>query len=143
MIIDSHAHVVVPPERYKYMAELVASRANPFLLTVSFLGGGGYLEIAAASNGLESIEGSLQFGAAPPVQIPAAHASFNVQALPSSHGAVLNAWTQPVARVQESVVHTSPSLQSGAGPPWHEPPAQASAVVHSLLSSLSLLPSLP
>ncbi|KQP36229.1 amidohydrolase family protein [Pseudorhodoferax sp. Leaf274] len=29
MIIDSHAHVVVPPESYKYMAELVASRANP------------------------------------------------------------------------------------------------------------------
>ena len=29
MIIDSHAHVVVPPEGYKYMAELVASRANP------------------------------------------------------------------------------------------------------------------
>ncbi len=41
-----------------------ASRANPFLLTVSFLGGGGYLQIAAASNGLASIEGSLQFGAA-------------------------------------------------------------------------------
>lgn len=29
MIIDSHAHVVIPPESYKYMAELVASRANP------------------------------------------------------------------------------------------------------------------
>ena len=29
MIIDSHAHVVVPPESYRYMAELVASRANP------------------------------------------------------------------------------------------------------------------
>ena len=29
LIIDSHAHVVVPPESYKYMAELVASRANP------------------------------------------------------------------------------------------------------------------
>ena len=29
MIIDSHAHVVLPPESYKYMAELVASRANP------------------------------------------------------------------------------------------------------------------
>jgi 4-oxalmesaconate hydratase len=29
MIIDSHAHVVVPPDSYKYMAELVASRANP------------------------------------------------------------------------------------------------------------------
>ena len=29
MIIDSHAHAVVPPDSYKYMAELVASRANP------------------------------------------------------------------------------------------------------------------
>ncbi|CAN5429243.1 amidohydrolase family protein [soil metagenome] len=29
MIIDSHAHVVIPPESYKYMAELVAGRANP------------------------------------------------------------------------------------------------------------------
>lgn len=29
MIIDSHAHVVLPPESYKYMAELVSSRANP------------------------------------------------------------------------------------------------------------------
>ena len=28
-IIDSHAHVVVPADSYKYMAELVASRANP------------------------------------------------------------------------------------------------------------------
>jgi len=29
LIIDSHAHVVIPPESYKFMAELVASRANP------------------------------------------------------------------------------------------------------------------
>ena len=29
MIIDSHAHVVVPPESYKYMAELVSNRGNP------------------------------------------------------------------------------------------------------------------
>ncbi|MDB5874446.1 MAG: 4-oxalomesaconate hydratase [Ramlibacter sp.] len=29
MIIDSHAHVMVPPGSYRYMAELVASRANP------------------------------------------------------------------------------------------------------------------
>ena len=29
MIIDSHAHVVVPTDSYKYMGELVASRANP------------------------------------------------------------------------------------------------------------------
>ena len=31
MIIDSHAHVIVPPESYKFMGELVASRANPAL----------------------------------------------------------------------------------------------------------------
>ena len=29
MIIDSRAHVVVPNESCKYMAELVVSRANP------------------------------------------------------------------------------------------------------------------
>lgn len=29
VIIDSHAHVVVPPESYKYMAELVSNRGNP------------------------------------------------------------------------------------------------------------------
>jgi len=29
LIIDSHAHVVVPPESYRFMGELVASRANP------------------------------------------------------------------------------------------------------------------
>jgi len=29
MIIDSHAHVVVPAESYRFMGELVASRANP------------------------------------------------------------------------------------------------------------------
>lgn len=29
LIIDSHAHVVLPTDSYKYMAELVSSRANP------------------------------------------------------------------------------------------------------------------
>ena len=29
MIIDSHAHVVLPQESYRYMAELVSSRSNP------------------------------------------------------------------------------------------------------------------
>jgi len=29
LIIDSHAHVVLAPESYKYMAELVSNRANP------------------------------------------------------------------------------------------------------------------
>lgn len=29
MIIDSHAHVVMPPESFRYMAELIGGRANP------------------------------------------------------------------------------------------------------------------
>ncbi|MCC8395841.1 amidohydrolase [Paraburkholderia sp. MMS20-SJTR3] len=29
MIIDSHAHVVMPPQSFRYMAELVGGRANP------------------------------------------------------------------------------------------------------------------
>ena len=29
LIIDSHAHVVLPADSYKFMAELVASRSNP------------------------------------------------------------------------------------------------------------------
>ena len=31
LIIDSHAHVVIPPESYKFMAELTSNRANPTL----------------------------------------------------------------------------------------------------------------
>jgi len=81
---------------------------------------------------------SLQFLVAP-TQEPAAHVSPTVQALPSSHGAVLLEWTQPDAGLHVSFVHTSPSLQSGPGPPWHEPPAQVSAVVHSLPSSQGAL----
>ena len=29
MIIDSHAHVVMPEDMYRYFAELVSARANP------------------------------------------------------------------------------------------------------------------
>ncbi len=29
MIIDAHAHIVLPPESFRYMAELVGGRANP------------------------------------------------------------------------------------------------------------------
>lgn len=29
MIIDSHAHIVMPPESFRYMAELIGGRANP------------------------------------------------------------------------------------------------------------------
>lgn len=32
MIIDSHAHVVMPQESYKYFSELVGGRANPYVV---------------------------------------------------------------------------------------------------------------
>ncbi|MCK9510174.1 MAG: amidohydrolase [Pigmentiphaga sp.] len=32
LVIDSHAHVVIPPASYRYMAELVGNRGNPSLL---------------------------------------------------------------------------------------------------------------
>ena len=67
---------------------------------------------------------SLQLGAGPPWQLPPAQISLVVQALPSSQGAVLLVFTQPVAGLQESAVQTLLSLQSGGGPPAQLPPAQ-------------------
>ena len=32
MIIDSHAHLVMPPESFRFMAELVGGRSNPHTL---------------------------------------------------------------------------------------------------------------
>ena len=32
MIIDSHAHIHMPPESFRFMAELVGGRANPYTL---------------------------------------------------------------------------------------------------------------
>src|SRR5436305_1848151 len=55
---------------------------------------------------------SLQFGAAPPTQVPPEHVSPVVHALLSSHGAVLFVWTQrPLVASQVSVVQTLPSSQ--------------------------------
>src|SRR6185369_9749960 len=72
--------------------------------------------------------------AGPPAHAPAAQVSPTVQALPSSHGALLSVCVHPVAGSQLSVVHTLPSSQSGAGPPTHWPPAHVSLVVQSLPS---------
>src|SRR5437867_2028532 len=77
---------------------------------------------------------SSQFGGGPPAQLPVAQASFVVQALPSLQGAVLFAWTQPLAGLQESFVQTLPSSQFGGGPPAQLPAAQASFVVQALPS---------
>ena len=78
---------------------------------------------------------SLQFGGGPPRHAPAEQASAVVQALWSSHGAVLFVWMHPAPGSQESSVQRFPSLQSGAGPPTHAPPEHMSAVVHALPSS--------
>ena len=77
---------------------------------------------------------SLQLGAGPPTQMPPAHVSAVVQALPSLQDAVLFVLTQPVDGLHESFVQTLPSLQLGAGPPTQVPPAHVSAVVQALPS---------
>src|SRR5207244_3011941 len=75
-----------------------------------------------------------QTGGGPPTQAPPAQVSAVVQALPSLHGKVFGAFTQPVAGSHESVVPTLPSTQLGGGPPTQTPPAQVSAVVQALPS---------
>jgi hypothetical protein len=78
---------------------------------------------------------SSQFGAPLPTQLPPAQASTIVQTLPSSQGEVLFACRHPVDGLQLSSVHTFPSEQSVAGPPWHVPPPHVSPVVHGFPSS--------
>jgi len=78
---------------------------------------------------------SLQFGGAPPVQVPLLQTSFVVHAFPSSHAAVLLVLRQPSAVSQVSVVQGFESLQFGAAPPTQAPPLQVSLVVQALPSS--------
>jgi len=70
-----------------------------------------------------------------PAHVPFEHVSFVVQALLSSHEAVLFVCVQPVDVLQPSVVQTLPSSQFGAAPPTHVPPLHVSFVVHALPSS--------
>jgi hypothetical protein len=65
---------------------------------------------------------------------PPSHASFTVQALPSSQACVLFGKTQPVAGLQVSVVHEFPSLQTKGAPTWQAPPMQESPTVQALPS---------
>jgi hypothetical protein len=67
------------------------------------------------------------------VQLPAEHRS-SVQGLPSlAHVDVLFVWTQPVAGLHESLVHTLESSQFSAVP-THTPLEQASPVVQAVPS---------
>src|SRR5437899_2661924 len=78
---------------------------------------------------------SSQIGGAPPAQVPPLQVSPVVQALPSSHEALLLAWTHPLAGSQESFVQGLPSSQIVGAPPAQVPPLQVSAVVQALPSS--------
>jgi hypothetical protein len=82
---------------------------------------------------------SLQLSAVPPTQPPALQVSLVVQALPSSHAAVLLTCPQPVNELQLSSVQPLPSSQFGAAPPTQLPPLQMSLVVQALPSSHGLL----
>jgi hypothetical protein len=77
---------------------------------------------------------SSQDGVGPARQTPKLHVSCSVHAFPSSHGAVLFAWTQPLAGLHESSVHALLSLQFNAGPPAQAPFAHRSPVVQALPS---------
>ena len=68
-----------------------------------------------------------------PTHFPALHLSVDVQALPSSHVAVLFVCVQPVAGLQASFVQTLLSLQLTAVP-LHVPALHLSPDVQALLS---------
>ena len=78
---------------------------------------------------------SLQVTAVPAPQVPPAHLSPVVQALPSSHTAVLLVCWQPAKGSQVSVVHRLVSLQFRLPPPAQRPAVQVSPVVQALPSS--------
>ncbi len=71
---------------------------------------------------------------APPAHTLAAHASPEVQALPSSQLAVLATLAHPVKGLQESLLHGLPSLQFSAPVAPQTPPLQTSPVVQTLPS---------
>ena len=72
---------------------------------------------------------------APAAQTPLAQRSFWVQALPSSQGAVLLVWAQPLPGLQVSLVHRLVSSQEMVGPLLQVPASQASPLVQALPSS--------
>ena len=77
---------------------------------------------------------SLQDTAPPALQLPAAQASPTVQTLLSLHGTVFCLLAQPLLGEQLSSVHRLPSSQFLAAPGTQLDLAQASLVVHTLLS---------
>ncbi len=86
---------------------------------------------------------SLQFFGAPGWQLPAEQTSLSVQALPSSHCAVLFMKPQPRARLHTAVVHGFESSGQMTARPTQTPFVQTSPVVQAELSSQSAPSLLP
>jgi hypothetical protein len=84
---------------------------------------------------------SLQLSGVPAVQVPLWQLSAPLHTLPSRHGVPFrtDAFVQPVAGLQASVVHTFPSLQLGAVPGAHAPFWQVSAPLQAF-ESLQAVP---
>jgi hypothetical protein len=78
---------------------------------------------------------SLQLMALPGRHSPCWQVSPTVQTLPSLHGAVLKACTQPASGEHESLVHGSSSLQDRTPEPMHARSTQMSRSVQALPSS--------
>jgi hypothetical protein len=57
-----------------------ATREHPFQVTISALGGGGFLAIGLGTRGVQSIEGSLEFGAAVAIDLGVASGSVEIMA---------------------------------------------------------------
>jgi hypothetical protein len=57
-----------------------SERHNPFSLTVSFLGGGGFFAIAVSSRGVQEIEAALEFGAATAINLGVASGAVEIKA---------------------------------------------------------------
>jgi hypothetical protein len=71
----------------------------------------------------------------PPRHAPLRQTSLVVHALPSSHGWLVSAWTQPSVVSHASSVQALPSLQSRGGPPTQAPFTIVSFVVQAFPSS--------
>ena len=117
-----------PPEHTSFSVHWLPSLHGAVLLVNTH-------PVAALHESLVQTLPSLQTSAPVPTHVPREHLSVVVQALLSLHGATLFEWTQPLAGLQLSSVHTLPSLQLGAGPPTHFPAEHLSAVVQALPSS--------
>ena len=106
---------------------------------VAVVARGGVVGVHAARVGIAGVVGAhvvvVAAARRPADAVPPLHVSFVVQALPSSHEAVLLVCTQPIAGSHVSSVHGLPSSQLRAVPPTQVPPSHMSLVVQALPSS--------